>query len=269
MRCNHANEAGAKFCSDCGTGLLRRFCRECHAVNDAASHFCQSCGVALPDSKSTPQPGASPPLQVPSLTDVAFVDPGRAPLTPSRVALPVDGGALVALATRTAPLEAEAPAQSKREAVRAYRAPIVLAAAGALAMAVAVWVWPSSERATVAAHDPVPRSMSAAAVPLPAGIPQALSASETDDPARSRADAMTTAAPQPIARIKEAGNIAARRPAPENRPAPRAAASEDAAPVARAAARPAAPRAAPPAPECTPQIDALGLCAPGARPQGR
>ncbi|HEX6720161.1 MAG TPA: zinc ribbon domain-containing protein [Burkholderiaceae bacterium] len=273
MRCNHANEAGAKFCGECGTGLLRRFCRQCHAVNDAASHFCQSCGLALPDSHSPPQPSAPLPLQVPRLTDVAFLDPAEAPAAPVDVVVPLESGKLVQLPAQVPALATEAPASGKREAVRIYRAPILLAAGGALAMAGAVWLWPSSD-ATQAAQRSMPRSMSAAAVPLAAGVPQPVAASESDvlgraDEALSRADAVTDTAPQPIARIKEAASIGPRRPATETRPAPRAAAPEEATPVARAVARPAAPRPAAPAPACTPQVDALGLCAPGAIPEGR
>jgi hypothetical protein len=275
MRCNHANEAGAKFCGECGTGLLRRFCRQCHAVNDAASHFCQSCGVALPDSPSPPQPSAPLPLQVPRLTDVAFLDPAEeAPAAPLDVMMPLDGGKLVQLPTQVPALATEVPAGGKRDAVRIYRAPILLAAGGALAMAGSVWLWPSSDGATEAAQRSVPRSMSTAAVPLAVGVPQPVAASESDvagraDEALSRADALTATAPQPIARIKEAANLGPRRPATDTRPAPRAAAPEEGAPVARAVARPAAPRPAAPAPACTPQVDALGLCAPGAKPEGR
>jgi ribosomal protein L40E len=274
MRCNHANEAGAKFCGECGTGLLRRFCRQCHAVNDAASHFCQSCGLALPDSHSTPQPTVPLQAEVPRLTDVAFVDPGEVPAAPSGAVMPLDGGKLIQIPAHVPALATAAPAGGKREAARIYRAPILLAAGGALAMAGAVWLWPSGERADPAAHRPMPRSTSAAAVPMTAGVPQPVAASESDvlgraDEALSRADAMTAAAPQPIARIKEAANIGPRRPPAETRPAARAAAVEEAAPVTRAVTRPAAPRAATPAPACTPQADALGLCAPGAKPEGR
>jgi hypothetical protein len=274
MRCNHANEAGAKFCGECGTGLLRRFCRECHAVNDAASHFCQSCGLALPDAPPTPQPSGPIPLEVPRLTDVAFLDPGDAAAAPLHAVLPADGGALVQLPPRATALATETPVSGKREAVRIYRAPLLLAAGGALAMVGAVWLWPKSEPAPPAAQRSVARAMSAAAVPVAVPVPQALAASGSDslgraDDALSRADAATAADPLPIARIKEAANIGPRRPATESKPAARAGASEEAAPVARSGPRPApAPRPAAPAPRCTPQVYALGLCAPGARPEG-
>ena len=48
LRCNRPNVAEAKFCVECGAGLLRKFCGVCHSVNDAESHFCQSCGASLP-----------------------------------------------------------------------------------------------------------------------------------------------------------------------------------------------------------------------------
>ncbi|MGZ9030366.1 MAG: zinc-ribbon domain-containing protein, partial [Burkholderiaceae bacterium] len=47
LPCGQSNPADAKFCSQCGAALLRRFCEQCHAVNDAEAHFCRSCGAAL------------------------------------------------------------------------------------------------------------------------------------------------------------------------------------------------------------------------------
>ncbi len=277
MRCNHANDAGAKFCGECGAGLLRRFCPECRAVNDAASHFCQSCGLALPDSPPTPQPSGTVPFDVPSLTDVAFLEPGD-PLAPAlRPSAPFDGGALVQLPAHGPARAIDAPPIRSREVALSYRAPIGLAAVAAIAMAVAVWVWPRSENPIEAARS-VPRSMATteAVVPMAAGVPQPAAASEADvsrtaDEALSRANALSVAAPQPIARIKEAGNIGRRRPTPDAmQPAVRAAAAEDSEPVvARRATRPAVRQPATPPPECTPQADALGLCAPAARVVGR
>jgi hypothetical protein len=278
MRCNHANDAGAKFCGECGAGLLRRFCPECHAVNDAASHFCQSCGLALPDAPPTPQPSGPVPFDVPSLTDVAFLEPGDPPAPALRAGAPFDGGALVQLPAHVPARVIDAPPIRNRDVAQSYRAPIGLAAVAAIAMAVAVWVWPRSENPVEAARS-MPRSMAAtgAVLPMAAGVPHPVAASEADvllratDEELSRANALSVAAPQPIARIKEAGNIGRRRPTTDAmQPAVGAAAAEESEPVVvRRVARPAVRPPATPPPECTPQADALGLCASAAKVVGR
>lgn len=56
VNCSHPNAPEAKFCGECGAGLLRRFCQTCRAINNAESHYCHSCGAQLP----LPVPVAAP-----------------------------------------------------------------------------------------------------------------------------------------------------------------------------------------------------------------
>ena len=79
LRCNRANGSEAKFCGECGAGLLRKFCGRCRAINDAESLFCQSCGEALPAQPSVhPAAPMVPPASVPDLTDV-YAGPDESP----------------------------------------------------------------------------------------------------------------------------------------------------------------------------------------------
>lgn len=48
VNCSQPNAPEAKFCGECGAGLLRRFCTSCRAVNNAEALYCQSCGTQLP-----------------------------------------------------------------------------------------------------------------------------------------------------------------------------------------------------------------------------
>ncbi|QNN22337.1 zinc ribbon domain-containing protein [Planctomycetales bacterium ZRK34] len=44
--CGHANEAGSKFCDQCGKPLSRA-CPSCGSANDADARFCDACGKPL------------------------------------------------------------------------------------------------------------------------------------------------------------------------------------------------------------------------------
>ena len=55
--CGSANEAGRKFCGECGTALARA-CPSCGAPNAPGVKFCGECGTALAASTA---PAASPP----------------------------------------------------------------------------------------------------------------------------------------------------------------------------------------------------------------
>jgi ribosomal protein L40E len=272
LRCNRANAPEAKFCSECGAGLLRKFCSRCHAINDAESHFCQSCGEALPAQPSVPPaPPKAPPAVVPDLTDVyaGFDDPppqvtAAAPNVvwveePAKAALPVIvtgrawdapaavlsshrtvlfgfvGGAAVLLAallwsrgdhSGTPPVDAPMPA-----------APSVATSVGATALAaVPAPVQSTPEAAQDATPRPGPAGGASAAVRPPAASVQVSKAPER--------------------RLTPEAQIAAQPPAAG--PAPRDVPAERKGPV----------RSTPPPSlvlECTPQVDALGLCAPGAR----
>jgi len=64
--CGSQNEAGAKFCSECGTALAVT-CPTCNAVNRAGAKFCSECGTGL---------GASPaPVALSALTGGARSEP--------------------------------------------------------------------------------------------------------------------------------------------------------------------------------------------------
>ena len=44
-KCNAGNDTGARFCSQCGTALLKtRPCSECSELNDPDARFCDNCG---------------------------------------------------------------------------------------------------------------------------------------------------------------------------------------------------------------------------------
>lgn len=47
-KCNHENDAMAKFCSQCGTALAKSVpCPGCGELNDPDARFCDHCGLAL------------------------------------------------------------------------------------------------------------------------------------------------------------------------------------------------------------------------------
>ena len=41
--CGHANDAGAKFCDECGKAMSKT-CSACEQVNDGDAKFCSACG---------------------------------------------------------------------------------------------------------------------------------------------------------------------------------------------------------------------------------
>ncbi|OQS30444.1 double zinc ribbon domain-containing protein [Chromobacterium violaceum] len=45
--CRQANDAAARFCQHCGTGLLPRRCGQCGQEAAAAAKFCAACGTGL------------------------------------------------------------------------------------------------------------------------------------------------------------------------------------------------------------------------------
>ncbi len=47
-KCNAENDAAARFCSQCGAGLVKsRPCPHCGELNDGDAKFCDNCGRAL------------------------------------------------------------------------------------------------------------------------------------------------------------------------------------------------------------------------------
>ncbi len=44
-KCNEENDSDAKFCSNCGTALLKsKSCPQCNELNDPDAKFCDNCG---------------------------------------------------------------------------------------------------------------------------------------------------------------------------------------------------------------------------------
>ena len=60
--CGSANDAGRKFCRECGTRLAAG-CPTCGASNGPGDRFCGECGAALdrPAPSAAGAPGAEPP----------------------------------------------------------------------------------------------------------------------------------------------------------------------------------------------------------------
>ena len=72
--CGAQNEAGRKFCGECGSRLVAS-CPACGASNQQGVRFCGECGTALaaaePVARATPPPTAPPPAPVEVSTLVA------------------------------------------------------------------------------------------------------------------------------------------------------------------------------------------------------
>src|SRR5262245_58545684 len=72
--CGSQNEAGRKFCGECGTALAA-ICAACGAANGGGAKFCGECGSAL--TAATPPPPPSPtsaPVAERRLVTVLFAD---------------------------------------------------------------------------------------------------------------------------------------------------------------------------------------------------
>jgi hypothetical protein len=251
LRCNRANAPEAKFCSDCGAGLLRKFCGRCHVINDAESHFCQSCGEALPAQPSVPPaPPKAPPAVVPDLTDVYadFDDPPPQVAVAAPKLLWVEEPARAAL-----PVIVTGRAWGAPAAVLSSHRTVLFGFVGGAAVVLAALLWSRGDHSGAAppVDAPVPAAPSVA---TPVGA-AALAAAPA--PVQSTPAAVPVEASQaPERRLSPEAQIAAQPPAAG--PAPRHVPAERK-PVVRSAPPPS------PTLECTPQVDALGLCAPGAR----
>lgn len=291
LHCGRSNAAAAKFCVDCGAGLLRKFCQSCHATNDAESRFCQACGSALP---AGPQPAPSaaapvgPPESVPDLTDVVSVGGlGPAPL----LAGMGGGGAVVEVPAPGLQLSLPAKLTARGASLRQYRL-VLIAGIGALCAAVlAFWSWPRDETNSTALREPGPGGVANVMAPRGGVAVDSAATAALEAAGRvlsSPVEATAGAAPPEraaettaikagrdpraaVAALRRDGNgspgAGAKTPASAV-----AVTTATAAPVNRPATpRPARPRTGDesPARECTPAIDALALCAPGATVVGR
>ena len=277
LACGRTNPSDAKFCSQCGTALLRKFCEQCRAVNDAAAHFCHACGAALAEQPlpatltSTPdeqrneararEPSAPP---IPTLNEVLAVDKaetaegalGRPPVHAS-----VPG--------RDAPASADGGTQATRPPHRTA----LLAVGTLLVLLVMAALWSRVPRTDVRprdAHTDSTRGAASADVAAPSPAPslrtEPASTTTTDGSAALDANAPGTS------RGPNAGESGLEAlPAPFDKPSPAPSRRNTAGPnpPSRGTAAPAPAPAPPPALQCTPQADALGLCAPGATITGR
>ena len=280
LRCGQANAADAKFCGECGGALLRKFCADCHAINDAQAHFCRSCGAALPAQPPAPVSASDEAAPAPSAIEVAYAE--RAPahvVTPT----PLPLSSIVELPPRWPATAAQASAFAPKAHVLAYRPSLLLGFTGAAAALLIVASWPrfdharasSAEATSTSATSHVDAAVKAAAVPL---APAAAIAVETPSPVATppsgeggRIEA--AARPAPLAAVpKVDSRPIVRHATPEALLAAQPPAAGP--PRVQVSERPRATRSTPrtpatPAPACTPQVDALGLCEPGAKVIGR
>jgi ribosomal protein L40E len=284
LRCNRANAPDAKFCSACGAGLLRKFCNECHAINDAESHFCQSCGATLSAPPSVPPaPFATPPGEVPDLTEVAYLAPYERRHLVSAPAQ-FDSGPIVAVPPEMVPLSTETVPGVAKAPILAYRIPALLGLGSVALMVLAALQWPRTESPSAPSDAAsAQESSSVSAGRGTAGVTSMPALTEADVPLAKPAsassdmpqhEAAVTRLPPPSGPAKEPDKSQATRSPVEEILAvqpPAAGTAKKPAPAGeRLRAPPTQPRPRPAAPpECTPQVDALGLCEPGANVSGR
>jgi hypothetical protein len=288
LRCNRANASEAKFCSECGAGLLRKFCSRCRAINDAESHFCQSCGEALPAQPSVPHAAPmAPPAIVPDLTDVYAEpeEPSPAIASPAAVSHwheelaadsqwrdePVTNSHWPGESAAGVPAVVTEPLHAEPVAARPSHRTVLFGFVGGAALLLAALLWSQSEHPGMSSSEapaltapPVATPASAATVVAVPALAQPTPSTAPDNARPGVAASDIAAAP---ALAKEPGKPQERRLAPEAQIAaqpPAAGPAQRSAPVER---RPTVRNAQPqtPPPDCTPQVDALGLCAPGAK----
>lgn len=276
LRCNHPNDADARYCSTCGAGLFRRFCPQCHTINGAESHFCQACGHSLPVAEGAP--ATVPPPVVPDLTDVVVMSAMAPPNLPA-VAATARGG--VAMPAASVPMARPAVAVRRTRALLspAQLTVAVLAAGALVALTASLKLWPGGSAGD--ARAPRTDAPSLPAQPLvsvaPAAEPvltRAVVPVVPSGPAAVAVIAAPGAATSSLAALPppSSGQLpppeAARKPAaPLDATAARAAAATTALalnPAVAARSRTAKPAAPAAAYECTAEVHALGLCAPGA-----
>lgn len=275
LHCNRSNAVGAKYCVECGAGLLRKFCGSCHEVNDAESRFCQSCGHELPESPESVLPAmpvaasVPEPTFAPGLADVVAANPHEPRhlfAEPSNS----DSRSIVVMEEGAVPMAALELARETGQPRRAaYRAPVMMGAGAVMAVGMAFLLWPRSEPPpTVApkavaviptAQAPAASGPGTAVVAASPTQTQATGFAAHQDPVVGRSEAVAA----PLQRVsREAGRPLARRTTAQGPSA------EGEGGLLRPAAPPPAPKPALPN-ECTPAMDALALCAPGAKVTGR
>jgi hypothetical protein len=263
--------------------LLRKVCNNCHLINDGKSDFCQSCGSALAAVPSAPPGRTVPPREGRELTDVAYLEPDEQRHLVSAPAQ-FQSGPIVVAPSRMPALHNETLHGVSKVPTSAYRTPILLGVGGAAAMLFAALLWPRIEFPSAPPEAAPARGPSS----IPAGqgtvsvnatprltegaVPSAGPASASSDasqheaagapwptmssdasqldkglPRRTPADWILAAHPPASSLAKKPTPASERARVPPLQPWPR---------------RPVPP-------ECTPQVDALSLCEPGARVTGR
>ena len=286
LACSQSNPADAKFCSQCGAALLRRFCEQCHAVNGAESHFCHSCGAVL--SKQLLPPTLAPMPD--AWREDARVHDGPGDVIPTLDQVVVTDEAEVAMTAPTLqPLQGPPPGLvdetpsggSALQAMKPAHRTALLAVGGLLVLLVAAALWsraPPTEVRPANAGTAATRGAAPADVPAPA-VPTAEASTTTgsSEPVEGSAPA-TSGASKAGESSAEALAVPSDAPRPSTPPPsiatePRRPAVTNRSPRGTATPAPAASptnAASPtPAPECTRQLDTLGLCAPGATITGR
>lgn len=283
LHCNRPNDAEARFCCGCGTGLIRRFCPRCHALNGAEAHFCQACGshLPLPPGLEAPRPDAVIPDLTDSVEMPLMLLPNPAPVGPLWAPAAGEAGALSVpqpALPSTAAVDS-VPRSRHRLLSPAQLALGALVAGAILALGAAVSLWPGKSDHAASAVDavrpsPAPRTRvdtsAAAATVVPMRDTRATTAGRPETAIDARPVEMPGTSPEATAaalvnaqKALQGGGSASRTTA---------VAAATAAPVAQARPRPVKPAmSTTPArqPDCTPEADALGLCAPGAKIIGR
>lgn len=281
IACGRTNQSDAKFCSQCGAALLRRFCDRCHAVNDADAHFCRSCGAALPQQSQpgtlTPKPDDSHARQrtgvpIPTLNEVLPADEAGV-VTTAETVQPLQG-------LSSGPVDDAAPGDGVPQAMRPARRTVLLAVGGLVVLLVAAALWSRAPRSDVVPHDASEASVRGAAsgdVPPPEPAPSVAPAPASGTTAGISAPVESSApAASGVSKAGESGTETVPTPSEAPQPAtpPRKIATEPRRPAAtnrppRGTVTPAPSPSNTPASECTRQLNALGLCAPGATTNGR
>ena len=113
--CQRDNDAGAKFCEECGTKLLK-VCLACGIELNPVARFCPACGVRIPTTQSETSPSPSSPAEPVSLP-VDHCSPFPASLDGERRQLTVMFVDLVGATSLSGRLDPEA----LREILRAYQ----------------------------------------------------------------------------------------------------------------------------------------------------
>jgi hypothetical protein len=219
---------------------------------------------------------------VPDLTDIAYLEPDE----PQHVVSAPGqfySGPMVAVPPQLPTLAAEMVPGVGKAPTSAYRTPILLGLGSVAMMLFAAQLWPRSESPSAPASE-VARGPSltsagkgtAGVIAMPAltraAVPAAKPASASSDAPRHEVAVMPL--PPLSSPVKEPDMTEARR-APADwilavHP-PAAGPAKKPTPAAERLRTPPSqprPRAAAP-PECTPQVDALGLCEPGTKVTGR